>query len=108
MVITGGGTAGHVIPSLPVAQALVAAGSAVHFVGGTSGLEERLVAPLGIPFHGIQTGKLRRYFSFENFIDALRIPSASGRPGASWGAFNPPWCSPRVASCRFPSSSAPG
>lgn len=89
MVITGGGTAGHVIPSLPVAQALVAAGSAVHFVGGTSGLEERLVAPLGIPFHGIQTGKLRRYFSFENFIDALRIPVGIGQAWRLLGRIQP-------------------
>lgn len=74
VVVTGGGTAGHVIPSLPVVQALVAAGSEVHFVGSTSGLEERLVAPLGIPYHGIQTGKIRRYFALENFVDALRIP----------------------------------
>ena len=74
VVITGGGTAGHVVPALPVVEALLEAGSSVHFVGSTNGPEERLVAPLGIPFHGIQTGKLRRYFSFENFVDALRIP----------------------------------
>ena len=74
VVITGGGTAGHVVPALPVAEALLEAGSAVHFVGSTSGLEERLVAPLGIPYHGIQAGKLRRYFSFENFVDGLRVP----------------------------------
>ena len=74
VVITGGGTAGHVVPALPVVEALLEAGSSVHFVGSTRGPEERLVAPLGIPFHGIQTGKLRRYFSFDNFVDALRIP----------------------------------
>ena len=74
VVVAGGGTAGHVVPALPVVEALLAAGSTVHFVGSTSGLEEGLVAPLGIPFHGIQTGKLRRYFSLENLLDALRVP----------------------------------
>ena len=74
VVVTGGGTAGHVLPALPVAQALLRAGSSVHFIGSTSGLEERLVATLDIPYLGIQTGKLRRYFSFENFVDALRVP----------------------------------
>ncbi|MDE0658852.1 MAG: undecaprenyldiphospho-muramoylpentapeptide beta-N-acetylglucosaminyltransferase [Gammaproteobacteria bacterium] len=74
VVIAGGGTAGHVVPALPVVEALLEAGSAVHFVGSTSGLEERLVAPLGIPYHGIQAGKLRRYFSFENFVDSVRVP----------------------------------
>lgn len=73
-MVTGGGTAGHVIPALPVVEALLEAGSSVHFVGSAKGLEESLVAPLGIPFHGVQAGKLRRYFSFENFVDALRIP----------------------------------
>lgn len=89
VVITGGGTAGHVIPSLPVAETLVDAGSAVHFVGGTSGLEERLVASLGIPFHGIQTGKLRRYFSFENVVDALRIPVGIGQAWRLLGRIRP-------------------
>ncbi len=73
VVIAGGGTAGHVVPALPVAEALLERGSAVHFVGSTSGLEERLLAPLGIPYHGIQAGKLRRYFSFENLVDSLRV-----------------------------------
>ena len=62
------------MPTLPVVEALLEAGSSVHFVGSTNGPEQRLVAPLGIPYHGVQTGKLRRYFSFENFVDALRIP----------------------------------
>lgn len=74
VVITGGGSAGHVVPALPVVEALLEAGSSVHFVGSTDGPEERLVAPFGIPFHGIQTGKLRRYFSLANFVDAFRIP----------------------------------
>ena len=73
VVVTGGGSAGHVIPALPVVQALREAGSSVHFVGSTSGLEERLVAPLGIAYHGIQAGKLRRYFSLENLVDVLRV-----------------------------------
>ena len=73
-VVTGGGTAGHVVPSLPVVEALLAMGAEVHFVGSNSGLEERLVAPLGIAYHGISTGKLRRYCSVENLLDALRIP----------------------------------
>ena len=74
VVVTGGGTAGHVVPALPVVEALLATGVEVHFVGSKSGLEERLVAPLGIAYHGIATGKLRRYFSVENVLDALRIP----------------------------------
>ncbi len=73
-VVTGGGSAGHVIPALPVIEALQAAGWEVSFIGSDSGLEERLVAPLGTPYFRVQTGKLRRYFSFANLTDALKIP----------------------------------
>ncbi len=74
VVVTGGGSAGHVVPALPVIERLLELGSEVHFVGSTSGLEERLVAPIGVVYHAIATGKLRRYFSFANLLDALRIP----------------------------------
>ena len=74
VVVTGGGTAGHTVPTLPVIEQLLAQGCEVHFVGSHSGLEERLVAPLGVAYHGVSTGKLRRYFSFANVTDLARIP----------------------------------
>lgn len=73
VVVTGGGTAGHVIPTIPVIERLLEDGLSVAFVGSTSGLEERLVAHLKLDFYGITTGKLRRYFSLENFRDAFRV-----------------------------------
>ncbi|MCZ6888629.1 MAG: undecaprenyldiphospho-muramoylpentapeptide beta-N-acetylglucosaminyltransferase [Gammaproteobacteria bacterium] len=73
-VVTGGGTAGHVIPAIPVIELLQAQGWRVTFVGSDSGLEESLVAPLRVDYHSVKTGKLRRYFSGQNFIDAFRIP----------------------------------
>ena len=74
VVVTGGGTAGHVVPALPVIETLLGRGCAVHFVGSNSNLERELVAPLGVPYHGIRTGKLRRYVSFANLLDCFRIP----------------------------------
>jgi UDP-N-acetylglucosamine--N-acetylmuramyl-(pentapeptide) pyrophosphoryl-undecaprenol N-acetylglucosamine transferase len=73
ILFTGGGTAGHVIPALPVIDACLARGDEVVFVGSRSGLEERLVGPLGVEYHGITTGKLRRYLSAENVVDAFRV-----------------------------------
>ncbi len=73
-VVTGGGSAGHVIPALPVIEALQAKGCEVSFIGSDSGLEERLVTPLGTRFYSVRTGKLRRYFSLANLTDAMRIP----------------------------------
>ncbi len=74
VVVTGGGSAGHTVPTLPVMERLLKQGCEVHFVGSHSGLEERLVAPLGVIYHGVSTGKLRRYFSPANLTDLARIP----------------------------------
>ncbi len=74
VVVTGGGSAGHVIPTIPVIEALQQRGVEIHFIGSNSGLEERLVAPLGVTYHGVSTGKLRRYISLQNIVDLGRIP----------------------------------
>ena len=74
VAVTGGGTAGHVVPAIPIMQALLGQGCEVFFVGGATGPERDLVAPLGVRFHAVSTGKLRRYLSFDNVLDALRIP----------------------------------
>ena len=74
VVVTGGGTAGHVIPAKPVIERLLARGTQVTFIGSKSGLEERLVADLAVAFRAITTGKLRRYLSFQNVVDLFRVP----------------------------------
>jgi len=74
LLLTGGGTAGHVTPNLALLPALRARGFAVEYVGSHAGIERRLVVEAGLPYHAVQTGKLRRYASFENLIDLLRIP----------------------------------
>ena len=74
VVVAGGGSAGHVVPALPVMQALGRQGVEVHFVGGTNGIEKRLATPFAIAYHGITTGKLRRYFSVQNLLDCFRVP----------------------------------
>ena len=73
-VVTGGGSAGHVVPALPIIEALKARDWGITYIGSDSGLEEQLVAPLGVPYVGVRPGKLRRYWSFENVIDAFRVP----------------------------------
>jgi UDP-N-acetylglucosamine--N-acetylmuramyl-(pentapeptide) pyrophosphoryl-undecaprenol N-acetylglucosamine transferase len=71
--MTGGGTAGHVLPAVPVMAALRERGCEVAFVGSTSGLEEELLAGENVRYFGIASGKLRRYFSLENLGDAFRV-----------------------------------
>ena len=62
------------IPAKPIMRHLLDRGDNVVYVGSKSGLESGLVADLGVQFFGITTGKLRRYLSFENFVDAFRVP----------------------------------
>ncbi|MBW8888276.1 MAG: undecaprenyldiphospho-muramoylpentapeptide beta-N-acetylglucosaminyltransferase [Fibrobacteres bacterium] len=73
IVLTGGGTAGHVIPNLALLPLLSAAGWRAEYVGSEAGIEKKLVAEAGLPFHGIASGKLRRYFDRKNFSDPFRI-----------------------------------
>ena len=73
VVLTGGGSAGHVNPHLAIAPELRRRGWTIHYVG-TSGIEHGLVNAAGIPFHTIIAGKLRRYLSFQNLLDFLRVP----------------------------------
>lgn len=75
VLVTGGGTGGHVIPAIPVMEALAREGHRVSFVGTTTGYEERLLSGLDVRFFGISSGKLRRYFSWENLRDVFRVLS---------------------------------
>ena len=73
IILTGGGTAGHVTPNLALIPALKELNYDIHYIGSYTGIEKDLVEPLGIPYHGISSGKLRRYFSMQNFTDPFRV-----------------------------------
>ncbi len=73
ILLTGGGSAGHVTPNLALAHELVARGYDVHYAGRSEGIEKDLIAPTGLPYHGLSAGKLRRYLSLENLTDIARI-----------------------------------
>jgi UDP-N-acetylglucosamine--N-acetylmuramyl-(pentapeptide) pyrophosphoryl-undecaprenol N-acetylglucosamine transferase len=72
VVLTGGGTAGHVMPNLALAPTLKELGARVSYVG-SYGHEQKLVTDAGIPFYAIQSGKLRRYLSIQNLIDLFKV-----------------------------------
>ena len=69
LLVTGGGTAGHVLPTIPVIERCLKAGWKVSFIGSRSGLEESLLSGMEIGFFSIHTGKFRRYFTLKNAID---------------------------------------
>ena len=72
VLLTGGGTAGHVYPLFPIAEKLKEGGFIVKFVGTYAGIERFLVENAKYDFLPISAGKLRRYFSRDNFIDIFR------------------------------------
>ena len=73
IILTGGGTAGHVTPNLALLPELRARGYAIEYIGSKTGIEKDLISQAGIPYHGISSGKLRRYFSLKNFSDPFRV-----------------------------------
>ena len=73
IVLTGGGTAGHVTPNLALLPYLKAEGYEIVYIGSEKGIERTLIEAEGIPYYSISTGKLRRYLSKENIKDIFRV-----------------------------------
>ncbi len=73
IVLTGGGSAGHVTPNIALIPALKKAGYEIYYIGSYNGIEKKLIEDYNIPYFGIATGKLRRYFDPKNFSDPFRV-----------------------------------
>ncbi len=74
IVLTGGGTAGHVNPNIAIIPLLRQKGYALSYIGSKDGIEKELIPGIAdLSYYGISSGKLRRYFSFKNFSDPFRI-----------------------------------
>lgn len=73
IILTGGGTAGHVTPNIALLPRLRELQYDIHYIGSYNGIEKELIEKQQIPYHGISSGKLRRYFSLKNFTDPFRV-----------------------------------
>ncbi len=73
IVLTGGGTAGHVTPNIALLPRLQELGYEIFYIGSYDGIEKKLIADFDIPYFGISTGKFRRYFDPKNFSDPFRV-----------------------------------
>ena len=74
IVLTGGGTLGHVTPHLALIPHLRKAGYDIHYIGTEKGMEaEKMASVPGVTYHAVKSGKLRRYFSWQNFTDPFRV-----------------------------------
>ncbi|MEK7126568.1 MAG: glycosyltransferase, partial [Patescibacteria group bacterium] len=75
IVLTGGGTGGHVIPNLAVIEELKKHKNIeLLYIGSIGGVEQNLIEKVSVKYKGIYCGKFRRYFSLQNFIDPFKIP----------------------------------
>ena len=75
IILTGGGTAGHVSLNEAIIPSLIEAGYNVHYIGSKDGIEKELIGNAfpELPYHSISSGKLRRYFSMKNFTDPFKV-----------------------------------
>ena len=73
IVLTGGGTAGHVTPNIALMPSLVEAGYEIEYIGSYNGIEKQLIEAENVKYHGISSGKLRRYLSTKNISDIFRV-----------------------------------
>ncbi len=79
IVLTGGGTAGHVTPNLALVPHLQKLGYDIIYIGSYNGIEKTLVEKEGIPYYGISSGKLRRYIDLKNMSDPFRVIKGVGQ-----------------------------
>ncbi len=80
IIFTGGGTAGHVTPNIALIERLRDEGWNIHYIGTETGMEKGLIARVeGVTYHVISSGKLRRYHSWQNFLDPFRVLRGIGQ-----------------------------
>lgn len=73
IIMTGGGTAGHVTPNLALVPSLIEEGFEIKYIGSKDGIEKEIITNNNIPYYGISSGKLRRYFDIKNFTDPFKV-----------------------------------
>lgn len=78
IVLTGGGTAGHVTPNIALIPTLKSHGFDIHYIGSYEGIEKRLIKDFDIPYYGVATGKFRRYLDPKNLSDPFRVIKGYG------------------------------
>lgn len=73
IIMTGGGTAGHVTPNLALVPRLKEEGFDIKYIGSKDGIEKEIIKDANIPYYEISSGKLRRYFDVKNFTDPFKV-----------------------------------
>ena len=78
IILTGGGTAGHVTPNIALIPKLRELDYDIKYIGSYDGIEKKLIEEIGVSYCGISSGKFRRYLSAKNFTDPFRVIKGYG------------------------------
>ncbi len=90
IILTGGGTAGHVTPNLALIPTLKKEGWEIHYIGTAEGIERKLIEKVeGVTYHCVKSGKLRRYFDLKNFTDPFKVLAGCFKSAALVRKINP-------------------
>lgn len=89
IILTGGGTAGHVTPNIALLPTLKKLGYDISYIGSYNGIEKTLIEEQGIAYYGISSGKLRRYLDIKNFTDPIRVLKGYGEAKKLMKALKP-------------------
>lgn len=89
IILTGGGTAGHVTPNIALLPGLKRMGYDIQYIGSYNGIEKKLIEELGIDYKGISSGKLRRYMSAKNLTDPFRVIKGFAEADSAIRKFKP-------------------
>ena len=90
IVLTGGGTAGHVSPNLALIPHLLQAGYEIDYIGTEKGIEREMISRVPqVHYHAVKSGKLRRYFSWQNFTDPFRVLAGAVQSARLMGKLKP-------------------
>ena len=90
IVLTGGGTLGHVTPHLALIPRLKEAGYEIHYIGTENGMEApKMRSVEGITYHAVKSGKLRRYHDWKNFTDPFRVVAGAFQSARLMGKIKP-------------------
>ncbi len=92
IVLTGGGTAGHVTPHLALLPHLLEEGYEIHYIGTEEGIEHGMMTREGVAYHAVKSGKLRRYFDWKNFTDPFRVIAGAFQSARLMGKLKPDVC----------------
>ena len=79
IILTGGGSAGHVMPNIALLPELRKRGYDVHYIGSVAGIERQMISDESIPYYAIDTGKFRRYLDIRNVTDPFRVAHGLGQ-----------------------------